>query len=71
MTSRAKKLVAQAEQDIKEMEELLVRGMSEEEIAEFRCYLDRICKNLGVNSRGENTRYCGCGEEATHEKINE
>lgn len=68
MTSRAKKMVAQAERDIKEMEELLVRGMSEEEVVEFGHYLDRVRENLGVDSWGENTRCCGCGEKATHEK---
>lgn len=48
LTERAKNMQERAEADMREMEELLCAGMSEEEIRSAKQYLDRILKNLGA-----------------------
>ncbi len=49
LTGRAVDMMEQAQRDIAQMEQLLVKGMSEEEVDRFRQYLDRVLENLGTD----------------------
>lgn len=59
LTEHAERMVDQAEQDVKEMEEHLVMGMTEEEIQTFRRLLDHVLENLSVQKPDDTTRCCG------------
>lgn len=58
LTEKAGRIKRQAKQDVREMEELLVSGLSEEELAVLHRCLDRMLKNLGAEQE-ETTRCCG------------
>lgn len=47
LTPKATNLLERAQADVREMEETILRGMSQEEILAFKTALDRIMVNLG------------------------
>lgn len=60
LTEKACKIKQRARQDVREMEEQLTRGISEEELAVLHHCLDCMLANLGVEQEGD-TRCCGRG----------
>ena len=62
LTERARRLFAKADQDMREMEDTLLTGMSEEEISLLIQSLDKMLSNLGVEIDID-TRCCGSEEE--------
>ena len=54
---KARKMQARARQDVREMEEQLIRGMGDDEVAQLTALLDRVLGNLGVGP--ENGEHCG------------
>ena len=62
LTERARRLFAKADQDMREMEDTLLTGMSEEEISLLIQSLDKMLSNLGVETDID-TRCCGSEEE--------
>ncbi len=71
LTEEARRLMEQAEQDIREMEALLVKGMTPEEVECLCRCLDIMAENLSVDFSSEHTRCCGLEHEIPHEKIDE
>ncbi len=69
LTEKACKIKLQTRQDVREMEEQLMRGISEEELVVFHRCLDRMLINLGVE-QGGNTRCCGPGCVGHKQKKN-
>lgn len=69
LTERARNMQERAESDMKQMEDVLVRGMSEAEILQLKNALNRILENLGVEQEG-NTRCCGPKEQWRQVKNN-
>ena len=63
LTDQARELMERADQDIREMEELIVCGMSDQEIAVLRGSLDRVLANLGVEYETD-TRGCALREKS-------
>ena len=53
LTDRARKMVTQARQDVRDMETLLKKGFSQEEERQFLEYLDRVLGNLEEDVREE------------------
>lgn len=53
LTERARTLMEQAQEDIRQMEETLLAGLSKEEVEGLKTTLDKLLVNLGV----------GCDEE--------
>ena len=51
LTELAEATHTKAEQHIQEIEDLLLRGMSEEDVAEFRRLLKQVSGNLGIFCR--------------------
>ena len=47
LTEKSRKMMCQVEKDVREMEEKILSGMTQEEEAQFRNYLDRVIQNLG------------------------
>lgn len=47
LTENSKKMMHQVEQDVREMEERILLGMTEKEKKQFHEYLDRVIQNLG------------------------
>ena len=48
LTEKARAMAERAKRDVKEMEDRIVAGFSEEEILLLKSYLDRIMENIGV-----------------------
>lgn len=71
LTGKAERMMEQAEVDIREMEALLVKGMSQEEVEVFCRCLDIVAENLGMDLSGENPRCCGREPKKPHDKIDE
>lgn len=70
LTDKARTMVERSEQDMREMEALLEKGLSDEEVKDLKKYLDRMLLNLDVDitcpknsfcggMKNRNTRYCG------------
>lgn len=58
LTEQGRAIIERANSDMKEMEERLTRGFSEEETKQFLGMLDRVLENLGINGT-YNAGYCG------------
>ncbi|MGN0352807.1 MAG: MarR family winged helix-turn-helix transcriptional regulator [Roseburia sp.] len=71
LTDLAKHRMEQAEQDMQEMEAMLVKGMTKEDVEVFCHYLDIIAENLDIDLSGENPRCCGQERKTPHDKIDE
>lgn len=56
LTEKARNMMEEAENGIREMETLLMKGMTEDEVAQLLAYLNRILLNFGAKD-GED-RYC-------------
>lgn len=69
LTERARNMQEQAENDMRQMEDVLVSGMSESEILQLKNALNRILENLGVEQEGS-TRCCGPEDEWEKVKNN-
>lgn len=67
LTKQARTMVERADCDVMEMEKLLQKGMSEEEIVQLHKYLDQILKNIGGGFE-ENTRCCGSRRKRVKKK---
>lgn len=48
LTERGRAIMERADRDVRQMEETLLAGLSEEEISALKFTLDRLLKNLGV-----------------------
>lgn len=66
LTERGREVMERAESGIRQMEDSLLRGLSEEEIHNLKVTLDKLLVNLGVQLE-ENTR-CS-GPDAEKEKV--
>ena len=67
LTDTARNMVEKAESDIRELESLLVQGMTEEEIKVLKKGLNHMLVNLGVQPDVE-TRCCGDRHSHTPKK---
>lgn len=56
LTEDARSMLERVERDVNEMEEMLIKGMSKEEVAVLMSYLDRIIGNLDINQENCHTR---------------
>lgn len=56
LTEDARSMLERVERDVNEMEEMLIRGMTKEEVAVLMGYLDRIIGNLDLNQENCHTR---------------
>lgn len=56
LTQKAKDMMEQAERGMREMELLLKKGMTEEEVTQLLSYLTRILWNLGIQKEDE--KFC-------------
>lgn len=56
LTEDARSMLERVERDVNEMEEMLIKGMSKEEVAVLMGYLDRIIGNLDINQENCHTR---------------
>ncbi len=62
LTERSRAMMERAERDMRQMEESLLAGLSEEEIRTLKVTLDKLLTNLAVSSE-EDTRCSGSDEE--------
>lgn len=62
LTEKARNMQERAENDMKQMENRLVQGLSEAEIQQLKVTLDKMLANLGVEQE-RHTRCCGPGEQ--------
>lgn len=62
LTERARDMQERAENDMRQMEDVLVQGMSEAEVRQLKETLDKMLVNLGVEQE-EHTRCCGPKEK--------
>lgn len=58
LTERGSAIIERASADVREVENLLVTGLTEEEIVAFNQTLKKVLANLGVDAE-EDTRCCG------------
>lgn len=58
LTRRAEEMMERVDEDIRNMEARLTEGMTEEEVAVLKRYLDQMLHNLGEEPDGH-TRCCG------------
>lgn len=56
LTEDARSMLERVERDVNEMEEMLIKGMTKEEVAVLMGYLDRIIGNLDINQENCHTR---------------
>lgn len=59
LTEKARALVDRSEQDMRDMEALLSKGLSETEIKNLKKYLDQMLLNLDVDITCPNNSFCG------------
>lgn len=59
LTDKARTMVERSEQDMRDMEALLAKNLSEEEIKNLKKYLDQMLLNLGVDSACPKDSFCG------------
>ena len=59
LTEKARALVDRSEQDMRDMEALLAKGLSEEEIRDLKRYLDQMLSNLDVDVECPKNSFCG------------
>lgn len=71
LTEKTECMMEQTEQDIREMEALLVKGMSQKEVEVFCRCLDMVAENLGVDFKGDPPRCCGRKRKIPHDKFDE
>lgn len=56
LTEDARSMLERVERDVNEMEQMLIKGMTKEEVAVLMGYLDRIIGNLDINQENCHTR---------------
>ena len=66
LTQKAANMVAKADADIREMEELVLKGFNKEETRQLKEYLDRIMENIGVSEDGEKSCANGRSKKQYH-----
>ncbi|WP_243091545.1 MarR family winged helix-turn-helix transcriptional regulator [Roseburia intestinalis] len=59
LTDKARTMVERSEQDMREMEALLEKGLSDEEVKDLKKYLDRMLLNLDVDITCPKNSFCG------------
>ncbi len=59
LTDKARTMVERSEQDMREMEALLEKGLSDEEVKDLKKYLDRMLLNLDVDIACPKNSFCG------------
>ena len=59
LTDKARTMVERSEQDMREMEALLEKGLSDEEVKDLKKYLDRMLLNLDVDIACPTNSFCG------------
>ena len=59
LTEKARALVDRSEQDMRDMETLLAKGLSEGEIRDLKRYLDQMLSNLDVDVECPKKFFCG------------
>ena len=59
LTDKARTMVERSEQDMREMEALLEKGLSDEEVKDLKKYLDRMLLNLDVDITFPKNSFCG------------
>ena len=59
LTEKARALVDRSEQDMRDMETLLAKGLSEGEIRDLKRYLDQMLSNLDVDVECPKNSFCG------------
>ena len=59
LTEKARALVDRSEQDMRDMEALLSKGLSETEIKNLKKYLDQMLLNLDVDITCPDNSFCG------------
>ena len=59
LTEKARALVERSEQDMRDMEALLSKGLSETEIKNLKKYLDQMLLNLDVDITCPDNSFCG------------
>lgn len=59
LTDKARTMVERSEQDMREMEALLEKGLSDEEVKDLKKYLDRMLLNLDVDIICPKNSFCG------------
>lgn len=59
LTEKARALVDRSEQDMRDMEALLSKGLSETEIKNLKKYLDQMLLNLDVDIACPKNSFCG------------
>ena len=59
LTDKARTMVERSEQDMREMEALLEKGLSDEEVKDLKKYLDRMLLNLDVDIPCPKNSFCG------------
>ena len=59
LTEKARALVDRSEQDMRDMEALLAKGLSEGEIRDLKRYLDQMLSNLDVDVECPKNSFCG------------
>ena len=59
LTEKARALVDRSEQDMRDMEALLSKGLSETEIKNLKKYLDQMLLNLDVDITCSDNSFCG------------
>ena len=59
LTEKARALVDRSEQDMRDMEALLSKGLSEKEIKNLKKYLDQMLLNLDVDITCPDNSFCG------------
>lgn len=59
LTEKARALVDRSEQDMRDMEALLSKGLSETEIKNLKKYLDQMLLNLDVDITCPGNSFCG------------
>ena len=59
LTEKARTLVDRSEQDMRDMEALLSKGLSETEIKNLKKYLDQMLLNLDVDITCPDNSFCG------------
>lgn len=67
LTQKAKDMMEQAERGMREMESLLKKGMTEEEVARLLNDLNRILCNLGIQKEDE--KFCFHGKEGNSAEM--
>ena len=59
LTDKARTMEERSEQDMREMEALLEKGLSDEEVKDLKKYLDRMLLNLDVYITCPKNSFCG------------